>query len=136
LPHALGKAAERVLRFEKNNAWCWRSPFLLARQKQGGARSAHADSFSKREEKYVFRLPSPARAAKRISPMVDSAEAFRRLESHDRWRRHCLDANSDGRLWAVNPENGYFGVVAGRANKSNPNAMKSIGATRFTPTSR
>src|SRR5207253_1478159 len=25
---------------------------------------------------------------------VDSAEAFRRLESHDRRRRHCLDANS------------------------------------------
>ena len=32
----------------------------------------------------------------------------------------------DGRLSAVNPENGYFGVVPGTSYKSNPNAMKSI----------
>jgi phosphoenolpyruvate carboxykinase (GTP) len=32
----------------------------------------------------------------------------------------------DGRLWAVNPENGYFGVVPGTSYKSNPNAMRSI----------
>src|SRR5467141_1644927 len=32
----------------------------------------------------------------------------------------------DGRLFAVNPENGYFGVVPGTSCKSNPNAMKSI----------
>ncbi len=32
----------------------------------------------------------------------------------------------DGRLWAVNPENGYFGVVPGTSRKSNSNAMKSI----------
>jgi phosphoenolpyruvate carboxykinase (GTP) len=31
-----------------------------------------------------------------------------------------------GRLWAVNPENGYFGVVPGTSYKSNPNAMRSI----------
>jgi phosphoenolpyruvate carboxykinase (GTP) len=38
-----------------------------------------------------------------------------------------LRVGSDGRLWAVNPENGYFGVAPGTNAHSNPNAMKMVG---------
>jgi phosphoenolpyruvate carboxykinase (GTP) len=37
-----------------------------------------------------------------------------------------MQIGPDGRLYAVNPENGYFGVVPGTSYKSNPNAMTSI----------
>ncbi|HEX3816925.1 MAG TPA: phosphoenolpyruvate carboxykinase (GTP) [Chthoniobacterales bacterium] len=37
-----------------------------------------------------------------------------------------MQIGDDGRLYAVNPENGYFGVVPGTSYESNPNAMRSI----------
>ena len=48
------------------------------------------------------------------------------------WRVWCvgddiawLRVGKGGRLWAVNPENGFFGVAPGTSMKSNPNALIS-----------
>ncbi len=37
-----------------------------------------------------------------------------------------LRIGPDGRLWASNPEAGFFGVIPGTNSKSNPNAVKTI----------
>jgi len=37
-----------------------------------------------------------------------------------------MRVGDDGRLYAVNPENGYFGVAPGTSYDSNPNAMKTV----------
>ncbi len=57
-----------------------------------------------------------------ISPLEDQGYRVRTVGDDIAWMR----IGEDGRLWAVNPEAGFFGVVPGTNEKTNPNAMKTI----------